>query len=136
MLFLRYEQQNMPAVTSGTAAFVLGIPKKDLDNILSRHSVRGFERGTRGLARRISLDSIEQVAIAIDLARDFSIPISLALAFAEQALASREGVVTSPDGHLAIHADLDRIRKDLHGRLSEAIEYVIPPRRGRPIAKD
>jgi uncharacterized protein (UPF0248 family) len=126
----------MRAVTSGTAAFVLGIPKKDLDNILSRHTVRGFERGTRGLARRISLTSIEQVAIAIDLTRDFSIPIHLALTLAEQALASREGVITSPGGHLAIHADLDRIRKELHERLAEAIEHVIPPRRGRPAAKD
>jgi hypothetical protein len=45
-------------------------------------------------------------------------------------------VITSPDGHLAIHADLDRIRKDLHERLSEAIEHVIPPRRGRPANKD
>src|SRR5665647_402719 len=112
----------MRAVTSGTAAFVLGIPKKDLDNILSRHTVRGFERGTRGLARRISLASIEQVAIAIDLARDFSIPISLALTLAEQTLASREGVVTSPGGHLAIHADVGRIRRELLERLSEAIE--------------
>lgn len=126
----------MRAVTSGTAAFVLGIPKKDLDNILSRHRVHGFERGTRGLARRISLASIEQVAIAIDLARDFSIPIPFALTLAEQTLASREGVVTSPGGHLAIHADLDRIRRELLERLSEAIEHVIPPRRGRPAAKN
>lgn len=126
----------MRAVTSGTAAFVLAIPKKDLDNILSRHAVRGFERGTRGLARRISMACIEQVAVAVDLARDFSIPISSALTLAEQALASREGIVTSPGGHLAIHADLDRIRKDLHDRLSEAIEHVIPPRRGRPTARN
>lgn len=126
----------MRAVTSGTAAFVLGISKKDLDNILSRHAVRGFERGTRGIARRISLTSIEQVAVAIDLAHDFSIPITLALTLAEQTLASREGVVISPSGHLAIHADLDRIRRELHERLSEAIEHVIPPRRGRPALKD
>lgn len=126
----------MRTVTTGTAAFVLGIPKKDLDNILSRHAVRGFERGTRGLARRVSLASIEQVAVAIDLARDFSIPIPAALALADQTLLSREGIVTSPDGHLAIHADLDRIRRELHGRLSDAIEHVIPPRRGRPASRD
>lgn len=126
----------MRTVTTGTAAFVLGVPKKDLDNILSRHLVRGFERGTRGLARRISLASIEQVAVAIDLARDFSIPIPTALELADRTLVSREGVITSPDGHLAIHADLDRIRRELHQRLSEAIEHVIPPRRGRPPAKD
>ena len=124
----------MRTVTTGTAAFVLGIPKKDLDNILSRHAVRGFERGTRGLARRISPASIEQVAVAIDLTRDFSIPIPTALELADQTLMSREGIITSPDGHLAIHADLDRIRRELHLRLSDAIEHVIPPRRGRPPA--
>lgn len=126
----------MRTVTTATVAFVLDIPKKDLDNILSRYSVRGFERGTRGLARRISLASIEQVAVAIDLMRDFSIPIPAALALADQVLSSREGVVTSPDGHLAIHADLNRIRRELHARLSQAIEFVIPPRRGRPPARD
>ena len=124
----------MRTVTTGTAAFVLGIPKKDLDNVLSGHAVHGCERGTRGLARRISLASIEQVAVAIDLARDFSIPIQTALELADQALMSREGIITSPDGHLAIHADLDRIRRELHLRLSDAIEHVIPPRRGRPPA--
>lgn len=124
----------MRTVTTGTAAFVLGVLKKDLDNILSRYQVRGFERGTRGLARRISLASIEQVAVAIDLARDFSIPIPTALELADRTLNSREGVISSPDGHLAIHADLDRIRRELHQRLSDAIEHVIPPRRGRPPA--
>ena len=126
----------MRAVTTGTAAFALGIPKKDLDNILSRYEVRGFERGTRGLARRISFASIEQVAVAIDLTRAFSIPVPAALQLAEQALASREGVIASPDDHLAIHADLGRIRRGLNERLSQAIEHVIPPRRGRPPIKD
>jgi hypothetical protein len=126
----------MRAVTTGTAAFVLGIPKKELDNILSRHDVRGFERGTRGLARRLSLESIEQVAVAIDLARDFSIPIPAALTLADRALTSREGVITSPDGHLALHADLDRIRRGLTERLTDAIEHVIPPKRGRPPLRD
>lgn len=126
----------MRAVTTGTAAFALGIPKKDLDNILSRYPVVGYERGARGLARRISLGSIEQVAVAIDLARDFHIPMPAALELAQLVLASREGVVVSPDGHLAIHADLDRIRQGLHARMTEAIEHVIPPRRGRPPARD
>jgi len=91
----------MRAVTTGTAAFALGIHKKDLDNILSRYPVRGFERRTQGLARRLSLASIEQVAIAIDLTRDFSIPIPTALLLAEEALGSREGycLAARPFGH-------------------------------------
>ena len=126
----------MRAVTTGTAAFALGVTKKDLDNILSRYSVRGFERSRQGLARRLSLASIEQVALAIDLTRDFSIPTPTALLLAEEALSSHEGVITSPGGHLAIHADLDRIRRDLQAKLTEAIEHVIPPRRGRPPVKE
>jgi hypothetical protein len=126
----------MRAVTSGTAALALGIAKKDLDNILSRYSVRGYERGRQGVARRLSLASIEQVALAIDLNRDYSIPVPTALLLAEEALSSREGVVTSPGGHLALHADLKRVRHDLYAKLTEAIEHVIPPRRGRPPAKD
>lgn len=122
----------MRAVTTGTVAFALGISRKDLDNILSRYSVRGFERSKQGLARRISLASIEQVAVAIDLSRDFSIPMPTALLLAEEALASREGIIPSPGGHLAIHVDLERIRRSLQAKLTEAIEYVIPPRRGRP----
>jgi hypothetical protein len=122
----------MRAVTTGTAAFVLGMSKKDLDNILSRYAVRGFERGRQGLARRISYASIEQVAIAVDLSRDFSISMPTALLLAEEALGSREGIIPSPGGHLAIHVDIDRIRRALQAKLTEAIEYVIPPRRGRP----
>jgi hypothetical protein len=126
----------MRAVTTGTAAFALGIAKKDLDNILSRYPVRGFERGRQGVARRLSLASIEQIALAIDLAREYSIPIPTGLLLAEEALSSREGVITAPGGHLAIHADLDRIRRDLQVKLTEAIEHVIPPMRGRPPARD
>jgi hypothetical protein len=126
----------MRAVTTGTAAFVLGVSKKDLDNIVSRYTIRGYERGKQGIARRLSLASIEQVALAIDLSRDYSIPIPTALLLAEEALSSREGVITSPGGHLAIHADLDRIRRDLQAKLAEAIERVIPPRRGRPPTRD
>lgn len=126
----------MRAVTTGTAAFALGIPKKELDNILSRCDVRGFERGRQGVARRLSQASIEQVALAIDLTRDYSIPVPTALLLAEEALSSREGVITSPGGHLAIHVDLERIRRDLQAKLAEAIEYVIPPRRGRPPVRD
>lgn len=126
----------MRAVTTGTAAFALGIAKKDLDNILSRYPVRGFERGRQGVARRLSLASIEQIALAIDLAREYSIPIPTGLLLAEEALSSREGVITAPGGHLAIHADLDRIRRGLQVKLTEAIENVIPPRRGRPPVRD
>lgn len=126
----------MRAVTTGTAAFALGIPKKELDNILSRYAVRGFERGRQGVARRLSQASIEQVALAIDLTRDYSIPVPTALLLAEEALSSREGVITSPGGHLAIHVDLERIRRDLQAKLAEAIENVIPPRRGRPPVRD
>lgn len=122
----------MRAVTTGTAAFALGIQKKDLDNILSRYPVRGFERGKQGLSRRLSLASIEQVAIAIDLSRDYSIPIPTALILAEEALGSREGVIPSPGGHLALHVDVERIRRDIQAKLTDAIEYIIPPRRGRP----
>ena len=126
----------MRAVTTGTAAFALGIAKKDLDNILSRYPVRGFERGRQGVARRLSLASIEQIALAIDLTREYSIPIPTGLLLAEEALSSREGVITAPSGHLAIHADLDRIRRELQVKLTEAIEHVIPPRRGRPPVRD
>lgn len=126
----------MRAVTTGTAAFALGIARKDLDNILSRYPIRGFERGKQGQARRLSLASIEQVALAIDLATDFSIPVPTALLLAEEALSSPEGVIPSPGGHLAIHADLVRIRRDLHAKLTEAVENIIPPRRGRPPMKD
>lgn len=126
----------MRAVTTGTAAFALGITKKDLDNILSRYDVRGFERGRQGVARRLSQASIEQVAVAMDLTRDYSIPVPTALLLAEEALSSREGVVTSPGGHLAIHVDLERIRRDLQAKLAEAIENIIPPRRGRPPARN
>jgi hypothetical protein len=126
----------MRAVTSGTAAFALGVAKKDLDNILSRYPVRGMDRGRQGVPRRLSFASIEQVAVAIDLTRVYAIPTPTALLLAEEALSSREGIITSPGGHLAIHVDIERIRRDLQAKLTDAIENVIPPRRGRPPVRD
>ena len=122
----------MRAVTTGTAAFALSVSKKELDNILSRYPVRGFERSKQGIQRRLSFASIEQVALAIDLTRVYHIPTPVSLLLAEEALSSREGIITSPGGHLAIHVDIDRIRRDLQAKLADAIEHVIPPRRGRP----
>jgi hypothetical protein len=55
---------------------------------------------------------------------------------AEEALASREGVIASRGGHLAIHVDLDRVRRELQAKMTEAIEFMIPPRRGRPPIRD
>ena len=126
----------MRAVTSGTAAFALGVAKKDLDNILSRYPVRGFDRGRQGAPRRLSFASIEQVALAMDLTRVYSIPTPTALLLAEEALSTPEGVIRSPEGHLAIHVDVERIQRDLHTKLTDAIEYVIPPRLGRPPVRD
>ncbi|HEY3287549.1 MAG TPA: hypothetical protein VGJ96_10580 [Gemmatimonadaceae bacterium] len=110
--------------------------KKDLDNILSRYPVRGMDRGRQGVPRRLSFASIEQVAVAIDLTRVYAIPTPTALLLAEEALSSREGIITSPGGHLAIHVDIERIRRDLQAKLTDAIENVIPPRRGRPPVRD
>lgn len=121
------------AYTVGTVALALAIPKKWVDNVLSHHTLAGVIQQRQGVSRRVSLDGVLQLALAVHLIQDLQVPTPNALHLA--------AMLTESGGHhrtrtgIGIDLDLPRIRADLEARLAEAVEITPIPRRGRPPLK-
>jgi hypothetical protein len=115
------------AVTS----LAIGAPEKWTDNFLSAHRVTGVQGRTRGVARGISWPAFVVVA----LTRELHIGIGCSV---RDAFALATSLLETSDGRLAVGAyaefsfDRERFERDLHQRLSDALEIAPRPRRGRP----
>lgn len=133
----------MRAVTTATAAVVLGIERKSLDNILTRIASDAVPTGRQGVERRIPIGLLEELAIATELNRATGTPIKEAFALA-RTLTGRDAQPhhLAPDDHafvgsaplgsyLQLGADLRKLREDLTERVEEAIEAVVRKPRGR-----
>jgi hypothetical protein len=103
---------------------------KILDNILSRHPVVTVTRGRQGLARRLPMRGVLQLAVAIDLANGLAMPVSRALDVAANLLADPEH--RSQIGPVAITLDVRGLEASIEGRLRDAVELVVRRPRGRP----
>ena len=121
----------MIVIGTDVAAHALGIPRKTLDNILSREARALMKEGRRGKKRRIDFDTLEHIAIALLLGRDLAIPIATGLRLAAQ-------VSQMPDGDIpvssftSIRCDLPRLRATLEAAIIDALDGFVPARRGRP----
>jgi hypothetical protein len=116
---------------SAAAAFAIGRPPKWLDNVLSRYSITGIPRQTRGLSRAISLDALMILRITSDLCADLDLPVAKSLELAHALTASSDGTAVLSSG-LRVQVDLTRARRALEHRLLETAETHLPPPRGRP----
>jgi hypothetical protein len=116
--------------TIATAALTLGISMKWLDNVLSHNRVSGVAQQRQGVARRLTVESLVGLAIAILLVRELALPIAKAIAVAEN-LAKNEGRYIASRG-LMLTLDLSSFRADLLERLENAVEIAPVPKRGRP----
>jgi hypothetical protein len=117
------------AYTAATAAFTLRVPVKWVDNVLSHHRIPGVTQARQGIARRLTLDSIVALAVALRLSTGMRASIGRSLEVA--ASLSREGHYDL-DESVAIEIDVRAIRSELIDRLTHAVETVPVPRRGRP----
>src|ERR1035437_1239909 len=121
----------MKTLSTDTSAAALGIDRKTLDNILAREGRSLISAGSRGRSRRISVDVLERIAVALILNRDLGVGIMKGLALAEQ-------VVGSPSSPGAVWSlstltfDLPRLRKALECSIDEALESIAERTRGRP----
>ena len=122
----------MRSYTVASASFVLDVPVKWLDNVLSRHAVSGVQQTGEGGDRLISAEALDRLFIArvLNLQLRISAAASLALA---------EGVLGEPNHCLSLGPGLE-LRLS-HGALRAALEtraadqsVVLPRRRGRPRA--
>ena len=117
--------------TIATAALTLGTSMKWLDNVLSHNRVFGVEQQRQGVSRRLTVEALVSLALAILLVRELGLPIAKAIAVAEN-LAKNEGRYNASRG-LMLTLDLSSFRTDLLERLENAVEIAPVPKRGRPL---
>jgi hypothetical protein len=116
--------------TIATAALTLETSMKWLDNVLSHNRVFGVEQQRQGVSRRLTVEGLVGLALAILLVRELGLPIAKAIAVAEN-LAKNEGRYNASRG-LMLMLDLSSFRTDLLERLENAVEIAPVPKRGRP----
>jgi len=120
----------MRAYTAATAAFTLRKPAKWVDNVLSHHSIHGVGRKSQGVARRLSLEAIIELAVALRIHRGFGSSIARSL---EVARSLGPGGICRIEG-VTVSVNLQEIRSEVLDRLQHAVETVPVPKRGRPRA--
>ena len=117
------------AYTVATAALVLGVPIKWLDNVLSHFSLQGIVQERQGVARRITIEGMLQLYLVHSLSSELGTTIVVATQVAQKLAA--DGLVELSNG-ITIRAGRDALRAELVDRLEHAVEVAPVPRRGRP----
>jgi len=120
----------MRAVTTATAAAVLGIHRKALDSLLVRLGADVLPQGRQGRERRIPVSLLEVLALTGDIAAAMEVPAKQAFAVARVIIDNSSSTRLGP--FLTLNADLTALRQDIGARLEIAIETVVRPNRGRP----
>jgi hypothetical protein len=123
----------MRAITSQTAAQVLQITPKQLDNLLLRigevaSSTESGSKGRQGRERRIPIKILPELALTLELVDGLGVGLRDGYRIASELCSGRDHAV----GHLTLGADLYGLRDQIDQRLAAAIETTVRARRGRP----
>jgi hypothetical protein len=118
------------AYTIATAALALGTSVKWLDNVLSHNRVPGVAQERQGISRRLSIEALLVLALAVLLIQELGLPTSKAITLAE-GLTRNDGRYSAEQG-LNLNLDLASFRLRLLERLENAVEIAPIPKRGRP----
>lgn len=139
------------------AALALGVGRKWLDNLTSQHSIPGTEHFARGVARRLSMRTLITAAVVRDLNRELGVPVGRGVELASTMLGGVEGESGAIDesGRPALNVawpaslverrigsavtlslEVTRLEREIERRLLDAMETVVPRRRGRPPRKE
>jgi hypothetical protein len=129
------------------AALALDVDRKWLDNLTSQHSIPGTEHVARGVSRRLTLRALLIAALVRDLNRFLSVPVARAVALSTDFLdkLDRQAAETpQPDAvrdlrvgeNIELRIDVSGIERSIEARLLDAMETVVPRRRGRPPRKE
>jgi hypothetical protein len=121
----------MPFYNVSAVAEAVGMTEKQLDNLLSRNTLAGVERKTRGVSRRISVDAAVTIHLASQLSEALRVPVGAALETASVLQASKDRAM-SAGAFVSLHADIDALRTATVARLDAAVEAVGRRHRGRP----
>lgn len=118
------------AYTIATAALALGTSVKWLDNVMSHNRVPGVAQERQGISRRLTVEGLLVLALAVLLIQELGLPTVKAIALAED-LAKSEGRHIAQQG-LNLGLDLPAFRARLLESLENAVEIAPVPKRGRP----
>lgn len=118
------------AYTITTAALALGTSTKWLDNVLSHHRVAGVAQERQGVSRRLTVEGLLVLGLAVLLIQELGLPTPKAILLSEN-LAKNDGTYVGPQG-LNVGIDLPSFRAQLLESLENAVEIAPAPRRGRP----
>ncbi len=118
------------AYTLPTAALALGTSIKWLDNVLSHNRVPGVAQERQGVSRRLTVEGLLVLGLAVLLIQELGLATPRAIALAEH-LARNEGRYTVRQG-LSVALDLPSFRAHLLDNLENAVEVAPVPKRGRP----
>jgi hypothetical protein len=124
----------MPIYDVSAAAEALDIDPKQLDNIISRNAIPGVERRTRGVSRRLTLDAVVVIGVALELVSALRIPVAQAVRTAIE-LARQEGFAVPVGRYAKLEVDIQTLRASTSKRLDEAVESVGRRVRGRPAVR-
>ena len=113
------------------AAFAAGCDLKWIDNLLSHFDVSGVESARQGIARRLSLEAIQTIVLVRSLSRNGGLSIERALQAADGLLAASADVVAL-NPWVDLRFDAPGFRREVETRVAQAVESVVPRRRGRP----
>lgn len=136
------------------AALAIDTDRKWLDNLTSQHTIPGTEHVARGVARRLTLRALVVAAIVRDLNQLLGVPVARGVALSTELLdqvdrhsstaAVAGGSANSPVGtpvvelgqNMELRIDVGEIQRRVEVRLLDAMERVVPRRRGRPPRKE
>ena len=113
------------------ARHVTDAERKWIDNLLSHFDIPGVETSRRGVSRRIAPIGIYHIALAHQLVLQLGLPVKAAVALAESLMRSDSPEFPICNG-LWLFFDRPAFQAAVDARLVEAVEAVVPARRGRP----
>lgn len=117
------------------AEYVARAERKWIDNLLSHYDVPGVVSATRGSPRRITAIGIYHIALARQIARELNTTLVAAVALAKRILQAEADELPVFEG-LALKFDHSAFQAAIDLRIAEAVEAVVPARRGRPPRHD
>lgn len=108
--------------------------RKWIDNLLSHFDVAGVERTNRGSPRRITPTGIYHIALTRLIVLELETTLRSAVAFADALMRAESGEVPVFPG-FSFKFDRIAFESAVEARITEAVETVVPAKRGRPAAR-
>lgn len=122
----------MRAVTSSTAAAIIGMNRKSFDNFIARLGQSEIPRGRQGVERRIPVSLLPQLLLCAEFADRFSMPFRHAFQLTKMLANGQQPGAP----FVRLEVDFDLLRLEIDRRLESAVESVVRRPRGRPRASD